>query len=251
MSQNWPTRQRGVLIGLLALLIFTVVAQPIQAQNSNESRSIPTTSNPVGNGIQGLRSYANTSFEESDYACWPTDADEDGLPDGVVGVDYQLTDYFSGQIWAYINQSKLRGWSTAHPIHNETNCSPADDAIRIIELQRSNTNNKAYDGNIFAELNAHYQTFIYQQICVTSSDVIDFEFHHKPLTAGRTDIALFRFGIPSLGAGIRGPSVTADPAEEQRPIMYAARGRGWVAREEAQNGTGRSSLTNNTTHRAQ
>jgi hypothetical protein len=213
---------RSALVGLLALMVFTLIAHPQYAQSANESRSIPTTSNPTGNGTQGLRTYANTSFEESDYACWPADADDNGLPDGTVGVDYQLTDYFSGQIWAYINQDKLRGWSTAHPIHNETNCTPADDGIRIIELQRSNTNNKAYDGNIFAELNAHYQTFIYQQVCVTSGDVIDFEFHHKTLTAGRTDITLFRFGIPSLGAGLRGPSVSADPEAQQRPIMYAA-----------------------------
>jgi hypothetical protein len=84
------------------------------------TRSIPTTSNPVGNGVQGLRTYANTSFENSTFDCW-------SLPLG----------------WAYINQTKMQGWSTAHPAISETNCSPPgnDASARVIEIQRTGVSN--------------------------------------------------------------------------------------------------------------
>ena len=91
---------------------YPVSAADVQRQ-ANGVQSIPTTSNPTGNGIQGLRTYANTSFEESDFACFT-------LPSG----------------WAYINQTKMRGWKTAHPLHNETNCTPAQGGIRVLEIQK-------------------------------------------------------------------------------------------------------------------
>ncbi len=158
------------------------------------SGSIPTTSNPVGNGNTGLRTFANTSFEESDFACF-------SLSSG----------------WAYINQTKMRGWQTAHPFHNETNCTPAESGIRIIEIQRTGLQGTtAFHGSKYAELNAHYVTFIYQEMCVVNNDVIEFTFRHKPINAGRADIAQFAFGIPStLPSG----SIAGD--SYYRPIMYA------------------------------
>ncbi|MFZ9858954.1 MAG: hypothetical protein ACO3F2_11555, partial [Roseiflexaceae bacterium] len=175
------------------------VSQADRARSIDGSRSIPTTSNPVGNGVQGLRTYANTSFEDSDFACY-------SLPNG----------------WAYINQTKMRGWSTAHPGISETNCTPADTNARVIEIQKSNHNpgNPAFHGTKFAELNANVKTFIYQKICVSNSDVISFTFRHKALDASRFDIMQFTFGIP---AGL--PSDGGNPSESgdsyYRPIMYA------------------------------
>jgi len=109
MKQN-----RILTLSLLCLLLFVVGHAPQSFNNHsakvfantpdyvepeiNYSGSIPTTSNPVGNGTTGLRTFANTSFEESDFACFT-------LPSG----------------WAYINQSKMRGWLTAHLLWNETN----------------------------------------------------------------------------------------------------------------------------------
>jgi len=174
-------------------LVFASTSDYVEPE-IDYSGSIPSTSNPVGNGSTGLRTFANTSFEESDFACFT-------LPSG----------------WAYINQSKMRGWQTAHPFHNETNCTPAQSGIRIIEIQRTGLQNTtAFHGSKYAELNANFVTFIYQQMCVVNSDIIEFTFRHKPINGGRADIAQFAFGIPNdLPSG----SIPGD--SYYRPIMFA------------------------------
>ncbi|MFN5059008.1 MAG: hypothetical protein ACK5GU_03735, partial [Chloroflexota bacterium] len=175
-------------------------------RRTDGTRSIPTTSNPVGNGVQGLRTYANTSFEDSDFysTCW-------SLPSG----------------WAYINQTKMRGWYTAHPEINETNCNGAGQPgnqsnARVIEIQKTglNAGNDAFQGTKFAELNANVKTFIYQKICVSNSDVIAFKFRHKALMWSKDDIMQFSFGIPASlpNDGVK----TSLPGDSYyRPIMYA------------------------------
>ena len=174
-------------------------------RRSDGTSSIPTTSNPTGNGVQGLRTYANTSFEDSGFACF-------SLPQG----------------WAYINQTKMRGWLTAHPEYTESNCAPSDGGpgndsnARVIEVQRNGVSNgnTAFHGTKFAELNAHVKTFIYQQICVSNSDVIAFTFRHKALDGSRFDIMEFSFGIPSGLPSLSGKtSLSGD--SYYRPIMYA------------------------------
>jgi len=89
--------------------------------------------------------------------------------------------------------------------------------VRIIEIQRTGLQNTtAFHGNKYAELNANFVTFIYQQMCIVNSDVIEFTFRHKPINGGRADIAQFSFGIPGdLPAG----SIPGD--SYYRPIMYA------------------------------
>jgi alpha-tubulin suppressor-like RCC1 family protein len=180
-------------------LFANIAIQATHAPRIAAPQVVPTTSNPVGNGTKGGRTYANTSFEDSDFACYPT------LSSG----------------WAYINQSKMRGWLTAHPPWDETNCSPNQTNVRIIEIQKSGLQGtNAYDGGKYAELNANWKTFIYQQMCVANSDVIDFTFYHKGINASRADIAVFRFGIPSgLPASSYGNSLPAD--SYNRPMMYA------------------------------
>jgi hypothetical protein len=158
---------------------------------------IPTTSNPVGNGTTASRTYANTSFEQSDYQCFSS---------------------FNGQHWAAIGQDKMRGWLTAHSLVTETNCPGyVRGGQRVLELQTNrNGANDAYDGNVFAELNAFEASFVYQKLCMQSGESFDFSFHHKTLSANRADIIQMRFGIP---AGLPAGAESADTYS--RPVMYA------------------------------
>ena len=166
-------------------------------QRSIYGRVIPTTSNPTGTGVTASRTYANTSFEQSDFQCFST---------------------FNGQTWAAIGQDKMRGWQTAHSLATETNCPGyTRSGQRVIELQTNvNGNNNPYEGSVFAELNAFEATFVYQQLCMKSGESFDFTFHHKTLSANRSDILQMRFGIPS---GLPAGAEAADTYS--RPVMYA------------------------------
>jgi hypothetical protein len=172
-------------------------AYAVPASRSVESRAIPTTSNPTGSGVTASRTYANTSFEQSDYACWSA---------------------FNGQHWAAIGQDLMRGWSTAHSGATETNCpGNVRSGQRVIEVQTNrNGANEPYDGLIFAELNAFEASFVYQKLCMKSGESFDFTFHHKTLSANRSDILVMRFGIPS---GLPTGAEAADTYS--RPVMYA------------------------------
>ena len=174
--------------------IRTVPQAPGVAQRG--ARTIPTTSNPVGNGVTASRTYANTSFEQSDYQCFST---------------------FNSQHWAYVGMDKMRGWYTAHSPWGETNCPGyTRTGQRVIELQTNrNGANNAYDGAVFAELNANEASFIYQKLCMQSGESFDFSFHHKTLSPNRSDILVMRFGVPS---GLPAGAVAAD--SYNRPVMY-------------------------------
>ena len=175
---------------------FGATPQTVRQSSRSGARVIPTTSNPVGNGTTASRTYANTSFEQSDYACFST---------------------FNSQHWAYVGMDKMRGWYTAHSPWTETNC-PGNmrSGQRVIELQTNrNGINNPYEGNVFAELNANEASFIYQKLCMQSGESFDFSFHHKTLSASRSDILLMRFGIPS---GLPSGAVAAD--SYNRPVMY-------------------------------
>ncbi|MFM7678313.1 MAG: hypothetical protein ACKO83_05640, partial [Roseiflexaceae bacterium] len=192
-------------------LLANIATQATRTPRIASAQVVPTTSNPVGNGTKGGRTYANTSFEDSDFACF-------SLPSG----------------WAYINQDKMRGWLTAHPPWNETNCNvPGNQSnVRIIEIQKSGLQGtNAYEGSKYAELNANWKTFIYQQMCVANGDVVDFTFYHKGINANRADISVFRFGIPTgLPANSNGqPSLSAD--SYNRPMMYAKTTSGAATRD--------------------
>lgn len=159
-------------------------------------RVIPTTSNPTGTGTTASRTYANTSFEQSDFQCI-------SLPNG----------------WAAIGMDKMRGWYSSHSPATETNCPGyVRTGQRVIELQKAglNVGNAPYDGLLFAELSAFQRMYIYQPLCMQSGEQIDFKFHHKTLTANRSDIMVLRFGVPS---GLPAGAVAADTYD--RPVMYA------------------------------
>ncbi len=166
------------------------------------ARAIPVTSNPIGSGLTASRTYANTSFEQSDFQCFSA---------------------FNGETWAAIGQDKMRGWQTAHRAATETNCPGyVRSGQRVIELQTNvNGNNNPYEGSVFAELNAFEATFVYQKLCMKSGESFDFTFHHKTLSANRSDILLMRFGIPS-GLPNQGLPEGAEAADTySRPVMYA------------------------------
>ena len=167
------------------------------ARAPRSARVIPTTSNPVGDGTTASRTYANTSFEQSDYQCFSS---------------------FNGQHWAAIGQDKMRGWLTAHSTATETNCPGyVRSGQRVLELQTNrNGFNNPYEGSVFAELNAFEASFVYQKLCMASGESFDFSFHHKTLSASRSDIIQMRFGIPS---GLPAGAVAAD--SYSRPVMYA------------------------------
>lgn len=69
-------------------------AAPHDTASETEARSIPTTSNPVGNGSTGSRVLLNPSFEQTDFTqAWST--------------------------FARIAEDKMHGWKTTHPFGSE------------------------------------------------------------------------------------------------------------------------------------
>ena len=145
---------------------------------------VPTTSNPtisIANG--GLRTMANTSFENTDSSC---------------GVALNT--------WAYIRMDHMRGWKTAHPaVQEKCNAGTSFGTVaRVIELNYYTT---PPDGTKYASLNADVASFLYQTLCVENGDSFDFQFYHNVGGSSRTDIASFRLGIPS---GLPSGSVAAD-----------------------------------------
>ena len=139
------------------------------------SRAIPTTSNPVGNGLTASRTYANTSFELKDSGCNNTN-------------------------YEYAIEEDVRGWLTTSPTYaascNGVAYSPARSG-RVIELQpRAAYGYTPQDGSYYAELNAQFASMLYQPICFRDADVITYSFAHRP-RGNRTDVAEFRIGIPS------------------------------------------------------
>jgi len=140
------------------------------------SGSIPTTSNPVGNGTKGVRTMANPSFEEHDSGCALS----------------------ASTAWAYVSMNRLRGWFTSHGLVNATCGIDAGTAHRVIEYKPKN----AEHGALNVELNADMESMLYQPLCVVNNDIFEFEFYHKPTDVNRTDVVEFRLGIPSgLPAG--------------------------------------------------
>jgi len=139
------------------------------------SRAIPTTSNPVGNGLTASRTYANTSFELKDSGCTNTN-------------------------YEYALEADVRGWLTTSPTYSAS-CNGAvyspNRTGRVIELQpRAAYGYTIQDGSVYAELNAAFASMLYQPICFNDGDVITYSFAHRP-RGDRTDVAEFRIGIPT------------------------------------------------------
>jgi len=179
----------GIVVVLSCIIVVASAQQtPFLTMQRNrmiaQPQVVPTTSNPtisLANG--GLRTMANTSFENTDTTCtvgWNT--------------------------WAYIRMDHMRGWKTAHPAVQEkcNNGNAFGIVARVIELNYGTT---PPDGTKYASLNADVASFLYQTLCVENGDSFDFEFYHNVGGTNRTDIASFRLGIPS---GLPTGSVTAD-----------------------------------------
>ena len=177
----------AMVLLLVGALLYSALPVPSRAQTDRSSaaiaiaaaqprqgRVIPTTSNPTSNGTTASRTYANTSFEQSDYQCFSG---------------------FNGTHWAAIGQDKMRGWFTAHSLATETNCPGyVRSGQRVLELQTAyNGANYPYHGSVFAELNAFEASFVYQKLCMKSGEAFDFKFHHKTLSASRADIIQMRY----------------------------------------------------------
>ncbi|MEY2847325.1 MAG: hypothetical protein RL076_2871, partial [Chloroflexota bacterium] len=183
-----------VLLGLLGMVGSVVVVASdtailTQQQSLTQPQSVPTTSNPTINTANGgLRTMANTSFENTDTSCtvgWYT--------------------------WAYIRMDHMRGWKTAHPAMQErcNNGNAFGTTARVIELNYFTT---PPDGTKYASLNADVASFLYQTLCVENGDSFDFQFYHNVGGSSRTDIASFRLGIPS---GLPSGSVAADTYDRE------------------------------------
>jgi Regulator of chromosome condensation (RCC1) repeat len=187
-----------MLRALLILAVLPVVPTPLGliapafAEPSeyiepeiNYTGSIPTTSNPVGNGTKAVRIMSNPSFEESD-----------------------VTIPWTG--WTTAAENKLRGWFTSHPFKEEwyDGVAVGSTQYRLIELQR----NSPAHGSYYAELNAWVKSMVYQPICLTSGESFTFEFYHNTIPGGRTDIVEFRLGLPS---GLPSGSRAADTYNRQ------------------------------------
>jgi hypothetical protein len=164
---RWRNKISWFTVCLLMVMQFTVVS----AQTS--PRSIPTTSNPSATGEAGVRTMANTSFENVTSTC-------------TVGVNQ----------WVYLRESALNGWFTSHaPWQEYCNSGSAFgiNTARVIELNRGTT---APDGIQYASLNADHASFLYQKLCISSGESFDFSFWHNG-TPNETHSISFRFGIPA------------------------------------------------------
>jgi alpha-tubulin suppressor-like RCC1 family protein len=147
--------------------------------------TVPTTSNPVGNGNKGVRSMINPSFEIYS-SC--------GTITGSVG-------------WIYVPMQNIRGWFTSHPLISLNGCGMGG-THRVIEYKPQN----AQDGILNVELNADVASMMYQPLCVINGDTFEFTFHHRPTDNSRTDIVEFRLGIPT---GLPTGSVANDAYSRQ------------------------------------
>jgi hypothetical protein len=137
------------IIVVLSSIIVVASAQrmsflPTQLDRMiTQPQVVPTTSNPtisIANG--GLRTMANTSFENTDSSC---------------GVALNT--------WAYIRMDHMRGWKTAHPaVQEKCNAGSSFGTVaRVIELNYYTT---PPDGTKYASLNADVASFLYQTLCV-------------------------------------------------------------------------------------
>ena len=151
---------------------------------------IPTTSNPTINTANGAgRVFSNVSFESfSECPSAPT--------------SYHV-----------INMNNMFGWKTTAPVTSgaeQDRCNGINNGLysRGVELQGVNLYGYTPDnGNVYAELNAYYPSFLYQAVCVANSDTIEFKFSHRAVGNSRTDITEFRIGIPT---GLIAGSVASD-----------------------------------------
>lgn len=164
---QWMMRSVGLAMAFV--VIMGSILAPIETVFAS---TIPTTSNPVGNGIAGSRTMANPSFETVDSSC-------------TVAIGN----------WAYLREDALNGWFSSHAPWQEI-CNASSFGVntdRVIELNRITS---VPDGDYYASLNADHASFLYQKLCFESGESFDFEFWHNHERV-ETHIMSFRLGIPS------------------------------------------------------
>jgi hypothetical protein len=176
----------------LVLSVIMMAGMLMTTVQSAQASTIPTTSNPTGNGSQGVRIIANPSFE---------DFDNSGRTDGM------------------ICEEDMNGWLSTHPNQNSgVDCPPFE--VWTYPFMNNVSNRAAPDGNHAIELNAYDASMAYQPICMSGGETFSFQFHHitRDLSPGfgstGTDTIAFRFGIPSsLAASSKTPDIEANSLE--------------------------------------
>jgi len=127
--------QRVVRSVALVMAIVVVMSSMVVPTETVFASTIPTTSNPVGNGTAGSRTMANPSFETVDSTC-----------------------ALALNNWAYMREDSLNGWFSSHAPWQEycNNASFGVNTERVIELNRITT---VPDGDYYASLNADHASF--------------------------------------------------------------------------------------------
>ena len=188
-----------IFVGICVFILTGISLRPTQAAPANPTATstpaaklrapraltptqtgVPTTSNPTINTANGAgRTFSNVSFESfSECPSAPT-------------------------VWHVINMDNMFGWKTTAPKGTggaQDACNGIANGLysRGIELQGVNIYGYTPDdGDVYAELNAYYPSFLYQAVCVANSDTIEFKFSHRAVGNSRTDITEFRIGIPT------------------------------------------------------
>lgn len=107
------------------------------------------------------RSFVNLSFEQ--FTTAPPDPVEKG---------------WNGSPWAIYNQKQVIGWRTTAKTTTYNNTP-----YRGIEIWNDTRSggpiSKAQDGVYYAELNAHFRSTLYQNICLQTDDTFDWSLQHR------------------------------------------------------------------------
>lgn len=95
--------------------------------------------------------------------------------------DFENVTY--GPTVSMVQDSTVPCWNTTAPDH-------------IIEVWHNGYNSvPAYSGNQFVELNAYYQSMLYQNISVNSGDIITIKFAHR----GRAGVDVMGVEVGPIG----------------------------------------------------
>ncbi len=112
-----------------------------------------------------------------------------------------LSPWFTSTNWIAVDAGEIPGWETTHPLI--TNGCPAGGAIRPvydctpIELWANNfLGVTPAQGIILAELNAYQNSKLFQNICMNTSEVFNFNFAHRG--RGGVDRAEFQIGAANV-----------------------------------------------------
>ncbi len=112
-----------------------------------------------------------------------------------------LNPFFTSTNWISVDAGEIPGWETTHPI--QANGCPAGGGLTTpynctpIELwANSFLGVTPTQGIILAELNAYTSSKLYQNICMSTGEVFNFDFTHRGRSG--TDRAQFQVGTSSF-----------------------------------------------------